>query len=124
MPQNLLLYDNLEERLNQMSETGNHQGVIASMAAYEYASICRLIMNLSVCQSIDCGSIHLPIDPFIISKEKQDTNLLSPLNLAYIGDAIYEVVIRTIVLEEGNAPPFQIKIPKQCLKTCCCMIIL
>ncbi len=37
-------------------------------------------------------------------KEKQDTNLLSPLNLAYIGDAIYEVVIRTIVLEEGNAP--------------------
>lgn len=37
-------------------------------------------------------------------KEKQDTNLLSPLNLAYIGDAIYEVVIRTVVLEHGNAP--------------------
>lgn len=37
-------------------------------------------------------------------KEKQDTNFLSPLNLAYIGDAIYEVVIRTAVLEEGNAP--------------------
>lgn len=37
-------------------------------------------------------------------KEKQDTNLLSPLNLAYIGDAIYEVVIRTVVLENGNAP--------------------
>mgnify|MGYP001027705280 FL=1 len=28
-----------KERLNQMSETGNHQGVIASMAAYEYASL-------------------------------------------------------------------------------------
>lgn len=37
-------------------------------------------------------------------KEKQDNNLLSPLNLAYIGDAIYEVVIRTAILEEGNAP--------------------
>lgn len=37
-------------------------------------------------------------------REKQDTNLLSPLNLAYIGDAIYEVVIRTAVLEKGNAP--------------------
>lgn len=37
-------------------------------------------------------------------KQKQDTNLLSPLNLAYIGDAVYEVVIRTVVLEEGNAP--------------------
>lgn len=37
-------------------------------------------------------------------KEKQDTSLFSPLNLAYIGDAIYEVVIRTVILEEGNAP--------------------
>ena len=37
-------------------------------------------------------------------KEKQNTNLLSPLNLAYIGDAIYEAVIRTLVLEEANAP--------------------
>jgi ribonuclease-3 family protein len=37
-------------------------------------------------------------------KEKQNTNLLSPLNLAYVGDAIYEVIIRTVILEEGNAP--------------------
>ncbi len=37
-------------------------------------------------------------------KEKQNTNLLSPLNLAYIGDAVYEAVIRTLVLEAGNAP--------------------
>lgn len=28
-----------KERLNQMSETGNHQGVIAYTAAYEYASL-------------------------------------------------------------------------------------
>lgn len=28
----------------------------------------------------------------------------SPLVLAYIGDAIYEVFVRTIVLSEGNAP--------------------
>lgn len=35
-------------------------------------------------------------------RKKQDSNLLSPLNLAYIGDAVYEVIIRTVVLEEGN----------------------
>ncbi len=40
----------------------------------------------------------------IFQKPKQDTRLLSPLNLAFVGDAIYEVVIRTIVLEEANAP--------------------
>ena len=28
-----------KERLNQLSETGNHQGVIAYAAAYEYADI-------------------------------------------------------------------------------------
>lgn len=28
-----------KERLNQMSETGNHQGVIAQIAAYEYAEV-------------------------------------------------------------------------------------
>jgi len=36
--------------------------------------------------------------------KKQNTGLLSPLNLAFVGDAIYEVVIRTAVLEEANAP--------------------
>ena len=28
-----------KERLDQMSETGKHQGVIASAAAYEYAEV-------------------------------------------------------------------------------------
>ena len=29
---------------------------------------------------------------------------LSPLALAYIGDAAYELVIRSIIVEQGNAP--------------------
>jgi len=29
----------------------------------------------------------------------------SPLALAYIGDAVYELLIRTLVLDEGNVPP-------------------
>lgn len=37
--------------------------------------------------------------------EKQDIRTCSPLTLAYIGDSIYDLVIRTKVVEEGNCPP-------------------
>lgn len=37
-------------------------------------------------------------------KKKQNTYQISPLNLAFLGDAVYEVVIRTLVLAEANAP--------------------
>lgn len=33
-----------------------------------------------------------------------DLRTYSPLTLAYIGDAVYELVIRTMIVEEGNAP--------------------
>ena len=33
-----------------------------------------------------------------------DIRTYSPLTLAYIGDAIYDLVIRTIVVERGNRP--------------------
>ena len=46
-----------------------------------------------------CGSI---LD--IFSMDKQDIRTISPLTLAYIGDCIYDLVIRTIVVEKGNAP--------------------
>ncbi|NMB43292.1 MAG: 23S rRNA (guanosine(2251)-2'-O)-methyltransferase RlmB, partial [Clostridiales bacterium] len=32
-----------KERLDQMSETGKHQGVIASVAAYEYATVEEIL---------------------------------------------------------------------------------
>lgn len=35
---------------------------------------------------------------------KQDPRMYSPLTLAYIGDGIYDILIRTIVLSRGNAP--------------------
>ena len=34
----------------------------------------------------------------------KDIRSFSPLTLAYIGDAVYEIVIRTIIVEKGNAP--------------------
>lgn len=34
--------------------------------------------------------------------EKQDIRTYSPLTLAYMGDAVYELVIRTMLVEQGN----------------------
>lgn len=36
--------------------------------------------------------------------KQSDINQLSPLVLAYIGDAVYEVFIRTLLISEGNVP--------------------
>ena len=38
------------------------------------------------------------------SLKEQDARQYSPLTLAYIGDAVYEVIVRTILVERGNAP--------------------
>jgi len=35
---------------------------------------------------------------------RQDIKAYSPLTLAYIGDAAYELIIRTIIVDQGNAP--------------------
>lgn len=39
------------------------------------------------------------------SYEPQDPKTYSPLALAYIGDGIYELVIRSLVIGHGNASP-------------------
>lgn len=36
--------------------------------------------------------------------EKQDLRTYSPLTLAYIGDGIYDIIIRTIIVTKKNAP--------------------
>lgn len=37
-------------------------------------------------------------------KEKMPPSQMSPLTLAFIGDCIFDLVVRTIVVENGNAP--------------------
>lgn len=39
-----------------------------------------------------------------VENAKQDICSYSPLTLAYIGDAVYELVIRSMIVTEGNAP--------------------
>lgn len=36
--------------------------------------------------------------------KKQDIRTYSPLTLAYIGDAVYDLIIRTVVVERANRP--------------------
>lgn len=40
--------------------------------------------------------------------EDQDLRSYSPLTLAYIGDGIYELIIRTILVRKGNCPVNQL----------------
>lgn len=37
-----------------------------------------------------------------------DVNQYSPLVLAYIGDSVYEVFIRTLLVSKGNAPVYKL----------------
>lgn len=40
--------------------------------------------------------------------ENQDLRSYSPLTLAYIGDGIYELIIRTVLVRKGNCPVNQL----------------
>lgn len=64
----------MEESLNPMNES--------AMAEISFAKYLR-------------GAFQL---------EDVDIKTYSPLTLAYIGDSIYDVIIRTLLVEKGNAP--------------------
>lgn len=36
--------------------------------------------------------------------KEQDIRTFSPLTLAYLGDAVYELIIRTVLVQKGNCP--------------------
>lgn len=55
-------------------------------------------------ENVDIAGLSVSgIDSFF-GIEGKDIRSFSPLTLAYIGDAVYEIVIRTIIVEKGNAP--------------------
>ena len=45
-----------------------------------------------------------------VEKNEKDVNMLSPLVWAYIGDAIYEVYIRTKLINNSNAKPHKLHV--------------
>ncbi len=46
----------------------------------------------------------MDINSILKENEKPKMNTLSPLTLAFVGDSVYEMFIRTKVLKEGNRP--------------------
>lgn len=57
--------------------------------------------------SLDNNHNHLPLIEYFkeqLNLPEADIRTFSPLTLAYIGDCIYELVIRTMLIEAGNAP--------------------
>ena len=40
--------------------------------------------------------------------KEQDVRAYSPLTLAYVGDAVYDLIIRTVVVERANRPANQL----------------
>ncbi|MDF2872540.1 MAG: ribonuclease [Anaerocolumna sp.] len=53
-------------------------------------------------KSIDNGLIGILKETFSLTDT--DLKTYSPLTLAFIGDVVYDLVIRTLVVEQGNAP--------------------
>lgn len=49
------------------------------------------------------GSLQECIRAFFPGKQ-QDIRAYSPLTLAYVGDAVYELVIRTVLVDRANRP--------------------
>lgn len=45
-----------------------------------------------------------------LNKSEEDINLLSPLTWAYIGDCVYELYIRTNLVEQSNLKPHKLHI--------------
>lgn len=45
-----------------------------------------------------------------IKKVKEEVNLMSPLTWAYVGDAVYELYIRTKLVNETNLKPYKLHI--------------
>lgn len=57
--------------------------------------------------SSDESILNADINSFIGGEypiKKGDVNLFSPLVFAYVGDAVFELYVRTLLLSRGNAP--------------------
>lgn len=48
------------------------------------------------------------MDIFERNKEEQDVKMLSPLVWAYVGDSVYELFIRTYLVNNSNAKPHKL----------------
>ena len=55
-----------------------------------------------------CGRSLLKMISAAFPGKKQDIRSYSGLTLAYIGDVVYDLIIRTVVVEKGNRPVIEL----------------
>ena len=99
----------METSLNDMSETNELNEVnntvevdMTGLAEHSDKSSDKRFseeVNLSGLKGLFNQVFHL---------EDKDLRTYSPLTLAYIGDGVYELVIRTILVKKGNCPVNQL----------------
>lgn len=61
-------------------------------------------IELNLVDQITKEFLNTASSRFSLDKDKMPPSQLSPLTLAFIGDCIFDLVVRTIVVENGNAP--------------------
>lgn len=59
-------------------------------------------------QKDSCGQGLPEVIAEVFSKRRKDIRTYSPLTLAYIGDAVYDLIIRTMVVEQANRPSHEL----------------
>ena len=64
-------------------------------------------MNDSAVNNFNFGELKKGVHEAFHLEEK-DLRTYSPLTLAYIGDGVYELVIRTVLVKKGNCPVNQL----------------
>lgn len=81
----------------ELEQTMNHELEQLSKTESETLSFSQEISSVDNLGFVTYLQEHLDL-------KKPDLKTFSPLTLAYIGDVIYELVIRTILVHDGNAP--------------------
>ncbi len=64
-------------------------------------------MNDSAVNNFNFGELKKGFHE-VFHLEEKDLRTYSPLTLAYIGDGVYELVIRTVLVKKGNCPVNQL----------------
>lgn len=86
-----------------MEESVGREGKESKTEREMEESVTRCEVEESVTNHRGSGSLLADIFEFFPGR-RQDIRTYSPLTLAYIGDAVYDLIVRTVVVKEANRP--------------------
>jgi len=95
-------YNELIERLKIVKDYG-YSDDTASIAGYKFFTEEQLVNNLHIEGVKQSVFINL-------EKSEAEVNMMSPLTWAYVGDCVYELFIRTELINKTNLKPHKLHI--------------